>query len=254
MARPAESLCKRRAVLPVFGKVTSRLPPDRRSAGPAGIFVLLAAIAAALGTAGLLRGFGAAPEILLAASAGVFADQLLSHSADEPPSWIRLSLICLAAGFAGFATWTVVLLRSDQVTASSGDGPAPAQVEILSPPAGAAVRATLMGTRGRVSGLRQGEVIWLMAQTVGDERYYLMANPCPVDSRGRWRCGPVYLGPDRVDHHRYRIWVRILDGEALNQAIERRATSAAEGQADMPCPSPFGRAGGSVVVQRFGPA
>lgn len=124
-------------------------------------------------------------------------------------------------------------------------------LQILWPPSGIAVGEKESGVRGVVSGLSQGDTIWLMSQTVGNTRAYLMGEPCAIAQSGHWSCPPVYFG-SAPNYQHYYIFVRILDGKAQQQAIEEWGNVRSEGKNALFYPMPIGQAAGRIEVHRIG--
>jgi hypothetical protein len=72
--------------------------------------------------------------------------------------------------------------------------------------------------RGRASGLRPGEVVWIFDREEGSNRYYPNNLPCPIGKDGStWYCPSKKVGI-KQDNKRYELIAAILDGNA-QQAV-----------------------------------
>lgn len=212
--------------------------------------MVVAAVAAAISAVAVLRGFTSAAPPLAAVAGGTFAWRLLPGPANTKPEGAGAWIVLLSAGCAAFGCWTIVLLRDEHASIRAS---AATRVHISSPTANQLVRQRLDRVHGTVTNLAPGEALWLMVKTTGEPDYYPMSTPCAITTPGHWTSERVYVGPDRRDHHQYRIFVRILDGRTQQRIINDWA-ALQSGRGTVSYDYPLGRPVAAVAVQRFGPA
>jgi len=105
------------------------------------------------------------------------------------------------------------------------------------------------GIRGTVTGLHQGDTLWLMVQTVGDDRPYLMSKPCSINNGGHFDCPPAYAGnPGRT--RAIRVMVRVFSSSTARQVIADWENARASNKESLSYGAPLGYAGAAVVVVR----
>lgn len=182
-------------------------------------------------------------QIVMAAAAGMFASSLMRGSKHDG-DWSHLVIVGLAISLAGFATWTVMLLGAGGKRSALAEQPkriGQPYVKIESPPShDIVVREKFSGVKGFASNLPQGETIWLMSQTVGDARSYLIGEPCAIAESGHWSCPPVYFGTSEPNYQHYYILVRALKGKTLQQVIEEWGNVRSEGKNALSFAKPIG--------------
>lgn len=220
----------------------------RSSRLAAALFLLFTAAAAAISAIGAMRSLSAAWPLTAAAAGGAFATVVV-RVRDSAPTRSQLAIVLLAAGCSGLGCWVLALEASNASTPSAG----PTRVTILAPTPDFAAGEVVNPVAGTVRNLRPGEVLWPMAQTRGERRYYLMPSLCSVSGSSHWTCGPLYLGPHAFDQHRYRILIRIFDGHDVQRALDDWVGAVRAGEDVVSFMHPLGRAGAEVTVRRVGP-
>lgn len=225
-------------------------PPSNKAPrrDPHTLFLLAGAFVAAASIAAIFKTLDGPLQLIVAAGVGASVDVLIKDS-KHAGDWSHLAIVALSIALGFFATWTVILLHASGKTAASVQP----HVQILSPAAGVAVGEKFSDVNGLASDLPQGDTIWLMSQTVGETRSYLMGEPCAIKPSGHWTCPPVYFGTSKPNYQRYNILVRLLDGKTQQHAIEEWGNVRGEGKNALSYPEPIGKSSGSIEVHRYGP-
>ncbi len=234
--------------------VSAPSPDQTHRRVPRAVFLLGGAALAAVSIAAVFETLDGPVQIVVAVAVGAASNTLFRDNEDDELKHLTIVGLSIALGF--FATWTVMLLRTNSHTSVSRQAHtqhAPPDVQILSPPVGIPVGEKFTGVRGTATDLPQGDVIWLMSQTVGESGAYLMGEPCAIAPTGQWSCPPVYFGTDEPNRQHYNILVRLLDGKTQQQAIEEWGNARSHQKNDLLYPTPIGKALGTIEVHRIGP-
>jgi hypothetical protein len=234
-------------LLPEFGVMPTpgnQAAPVQRA--PRVIFLALSALAGAVAISATIQGLGIDFRIRAGVVSGAFAFGLLirlSRSLD----WSHVLIVVLSAACGLFAVW--VLAPSDSPNAAATT--AVEHVRLAAPPPGFTFSGDHFDrVRGTVRSLRQGSSLWLMVQTVGDDRPYLMSKPCAIDEAARFRCPPAYAGNPHFTQRHIRVMVRIFDSATVRQVIGDWENARAHGRTSLSYGGPLGHPGASVVVYR----
>ncbi len=213
---------------------------------PGAIFLVLGAVIGAVGIVAAVRDLGVGSRVLPAVGAGAVAYGLLKVRGGSL-GWSDVLNVTLSVACALLATWAFTDSDSPKAAGTSSGR----HVRLLAPPRGFTFSGDhVSGVRGTVSGLRQGETLWLMVQAAGDDRPYLMSTPCSIDNAGRFRCPPAYTGLPRYTRHRFRVLVRIFDSPTTDQVIGDWEKVLTEGERSLSYGGLLGRPGASVAVYR----
>lgn len=86
-----------------------------------------------------------------------------------------------------------------------------------------------ISVRGTASGLRPGEVVWLVDREEGSDLYYAHDHACPVRDGGAWHCPGVIIGVE-TDTRRYEMIGLIIDADALNRFLDWQYNGVETGQ------------------------
>lgn len=156
----------------------------------------------------------------------------------------HIAIVALSAAVGGLTTTTFVL-------ASESRGANKPTVQLLSPPpTDITVPEKFEGVSGTVSGLAPGETIWLMSRTVGEDRAYLMSEPCTVSPSGHWGCPAIYFGTSAPNHQRYEILVQILNSQDQQRAVREWEETYTRHENALSYPGPLGETATKVEVHR----
>jgi hypothetical protein len=81
--------------------------------------------------------------------------------------------------------------------------------------------------QGHVSNLRPGMSVWTFNESFAKNDdvnptapIYANPGPCPVDSKGTWKCDSVYLGEgSKAVGHKFRIFAAVLSDDQAFQVV-----------------------------------
>lgn len=211
----------------------------------AAIYTSAVAVGVALVTLATLHAvYWPVPFAAAAAVAAAFDRALRDGGHEIDPN--HIAIVGLAAIAGGLAASTVIF-------ASKSGGPTKLQLRVLSPPpSDIEVPEKFEGVSGTVSGLPAGDTIWVMVQTVGESRSYLMAEPCAVAPSGSWECPAVYFGGEKPNYQHYKILIQILNGKEQQQAIGAWSERYWAHENDLYYAEPLGKTAATVEVHRAG--
>jgi hypothetical protein len=118
-----------------------------------------------------------------------------------------------SSGVTTSSTTTHAVSRRTAITSPGQDDVVPHEISV----------------RGTASGLRPGEVVWLVDREEGGDLYYAHDHACPVRDGGAWHCPGVIIGVEK-DTKRYEIIAVIIDADALNRFLDWQYNGVETGQ------------------------
>jgi hypothetical protein len=209
------------------------------------IYAIATAAAVAIVTLATLHAvYWPIPIVVGAAVAAALDRALRAMGRQIDPN--HIAIVGLAATVGAFATSTAVL-------ASQSNGTAKLHLKVLSPPpSNVEVPEKVDGVSGTVSGLPEGDTIWVMVRTVGESRSYLMAEPCAVATSGSWECPAVYFGGKKPNYQHYEMLIQILDGKEQQRAISDWSERYWAHENDLYYAGRLGKTAAMVEVHRAG--